>query len=563
MFVSATLPVRQTGAIGLFAILTLLLAILFAALAVDTGRLLMEERRLQTVADMAALDASSVAGSCGSGNLADVEAMAAASAARNNYSGLPLDVAVGEIDVGAGGVRQFTPTAIEQATSVSVTASKSVPASFFAGGIFGNQTTLQANAVAGREALAGFSAGSMLLTISNEQTAILNNLLGSILGSPVDLDVLSYEGIADTQVALGDLAVMAGVGSPQELLSSELTLGQLMQLYADAVNADEAASVEAITGSQQLADAGVESLTAEFGEILAVTTENPNDAAEAEVNLLDLITTSAIVANGTQSINLPLELDLPGGLLSVESELIVTEAPQIAIGPPGRDDSGNWRTAIETAQLQLITRVEDGLPPINLGLVNAQVSIDFALEVETAQGEAWLQSIQCGSVSSQNTVVTIGTNTGAAAVSSSRASDPAAAPFLGAQLSAFLLGSCNITLPPVNTAIQSPVSDELNYQVTQPFADVLPITQETGSGLGLMINLGSEEPDNNCSGLLSVLGVAINELVNPLLTDIFSPLISGLLSEVIEPLLTVLGIKIGAMDVTLMTVDVERPEMKR
>ena len=191
MPLSATLAVRQIGAIGLFAILTLLLAILFAALAVDTGRLLMEDRRLQTVADMAALDASSVAGSCGTGNLADVEAMAAASDARNNYNGLPLDVQVGEIDVGAGGVRQFTPAAIEQATSVSVTASKSVPASFFAGGIFGNQTTLQANAVAGREAIAGFSACSMLLSTGSD--GLLNSIFEGVLGGPVDLDILSYE----------------------------------------------------------------------------------------------------------------------------------------------------------------------------------------------------------------------------------------------------------------------------------------------------------------------------------------------------------------------------------
>ncbi|MEX1200227.1 MAG: pilus assembly protein TadG-related protein [Methylophaga sp.] len=563
MLYQSNLPAKQTGALGLFAILTLLLAILFAALAVDTGRLLMEQRRLQTVADMAALDASSATGSCGSGTFDDVEALAQASAGRNNHAGQPLEVLVGVVDVGAGGVREFTETTADIASAVSVSASETVPASLFAGGILGNNTTLQANAVAERAALAGFSAGSLLLSISDEQTTILNNVFGSILGSPLSLDVLSYQGIANTQVSLGELAFIAGVASPEELLGSEFTLGELMQIYADAVNADEAATVEAITGSQALADLTVNTLTAEFSDILALTTEKPIDAAEAEINLFDLINTTAIVANGTNAINLPMQLNLPGGLLAVETQLTVTEAPQIAIGRPGRDGDGNWRTEIDTAQLRLVTTIEDDLPGINLGVINAEVSIDIVIELETAQGTAWLQSIQCGSIDNRNAVVTIGNNTGAATLTSSRASNPAEEPFIGIGLSAILLGSCDVKLPPINTAIQSPVSEDLIFDVPQPTIASLPMAQETGTGLGLTIDLGSGEPENNCSGLLSVVGLTIDQLISPILADIVSPLVTDLLSEIIEPILTMLGIKIGSMDVTLFSVEVERPEMQR
>ncbi|PKM36244.1 MAG: hypothetical protein CVV06_12040 [Gammaproteobacteria bacterium HGW-Gammaproteobacteria-10] len=58
---------RQRGVLGLLGGLVLFLSVLFTALAMDTGRLMLEHRRLQLVADMAALDASSQSGGCGDG----------------------------------------------------------------------------------------------------------------------------------------------------------------------------------------------------------------------------------------------------------------------------------------------------------------------------------------------------------------------------------------------------------------------------------------------------------------------------------------------------------------
>ena len=343
---------RQRGALGLLGILTLLLAILFTALAVDTGRLMMEQRRLQTVADMAALDAAAQAGHCGNGELSSIEALVAASAARNNHAGGALTVRVGQITVGADGLREFSETDIASATAVSVVAARTVPASLFAGGTLGGDTTLQAMAVAERDALAGFSAGTMLVSLSDEETTLLNTLLSSILGAPVGLDLISYQGIADTNLSLGELVeASTSFGSVEELLSADLSMNEMLNLYADAVAASDAANVDVANGLDSLIAANVSDVTANFGEIVAVTTENPQEAAQADINLMDLISTSALVANGDEAINLPLNVSLPAGLLNVSSALSVTEAPQIAIGPPGRDEDGNWKTQMKTAQL--------------------------------------------------------------------------------------------------------------------------------------------------------------------------------------------------------------------
>ena len=57
-------PARQRGAIGLMAAATLSVALVAMLLVVDTGRLYMEQRKLQRVVDNAALEAVSRGGNC-------------------------------------------------------------------------------------------------------------------------------------------------------------------------------------------------------------------------------------------------------------------------------------------------------------------------------------------------------------------------------------------------------------------------------------------------------------------------------------------------------------------
>ena len=560
-----TLLKTQRGAIGIFTMLTLLMAVLFAALAVDTGRLLMEQRRLQSVADMAALDAASAAGSCGSGNLSDAESVAAASATRNNHSGLPLDVDVGTISVGAGGVREFSETTATLATAVSVTASKTVPASLFAGGMIGTNTTLNANAVAERQAIAGFSAGTTLVSLSNSEAALLNNLFTGILGAPVALDVLSYQGIAATQLSLLELVnASADAGTVSELLTSDLSLLQLFNLYADAVSASDVADVGVANGMDALIAATVGSLNANVGDILDVTSQNPEDAANAELNLFDLIMTSALVANGTAAIDLPLAVNLPAGLLNTTTQLTVTQAPQIAIGPPGRGDDGNWRTQMRTSQVNLQTNVQSNINLTILGLAGVNANVDLALQVQVAQGQAWLQSIQCARVNDNNSVVTIGAQPGVAAINLGEASDPAAtSASISVSANVLLLGNVPVADVAVglNAPLQNPSSASLEYLYNPNNGNVLPQVQTATTAPGLAI---SNIPQN-LTVQVTPLGLPIDlgGLGDAIVGQILTPLISALGTTLIDPLLSLLGIEIGSMDVRLVSVDIQRPEMKR
>lgn len=554
---------------GLLGILTLLLATLFAALAVDTGRLLMEQRRMQTVADMAALDASSLAGHCGEGNVAQVQAAAEASAARNNHviaADKTLQITLGRVDVGSGGLRQFTSTSAASATAVQVIAAKTVPASFFAGGILGRSIHLSASAVAERQGIAGFVAGSSMVGLSNQQAAILNALLGGILGSPVNLNVMSYQGLAAANVTLAELVeVSTAAASTKELLNSHLSLNEWLNLYADAVNASDAVDVGLTAAMQSLVAANISDLTVLFSDVVAVTTDTPEAAAQASVNLFDLIMTTAFVANGNHFINLPLAVNLPGNLLNVSTQLNLIDPPKMVIGPPGMNAEGQWRTYMETAQFDLTTLIQSTVDLNVAGLAGARAEIDLALKLEMAQGEAWLKSLQCAGVNNNQTRVTIGAQPGTAMLNLTRATNPHAATG-NISVSAVVLflpvPVANVGLG-LNLPLQNPSYTDLEYQVNLADPDDLPQTQHANTAPGLAISNISNAIELDVTLLGAISLPLLDQLIaQALLNQVLTPLLSQVGTATIDPLLAVLGLEIGSMHVHLTTVEVDRPDLQ-
>jgi len=127
---------NQHGAVVIMTAGFMLLGILFLALAVDTGRLYIEKRKLQRVADMAAIDTVNRGALCGATSLAALQNLAQASASLNGYEGT-VQVETGYVDRDLiNGVRLFQ-TDMTRIEAVKVIATNTVPASLIAGGIFG------------------------------------------------------------------------------------------------------------------------------------------------------------------------------------------------------------------------------------------------------------------------------------------------------------------------------------------------------------------------------------------------------------------------------------------
>ena len=126
-------PARQRGAIGLMAALTLGLAVGFTVLVVDSGRLYLEQRKLQRVADTAALEAVTRNGDCLPGLSAAT--YATQSAARNGFTvnaDGTLTTTCGTLNTGADNFRAFTVDSTKSA-AVRVVATHNVATSVAAG----------------------------------------------------------------------------------------------------------------------------------------------------------------------------------------------------------------------------------------------------------------------------------------------------------------------------------------------------------------------------------------------------------------------------------------------
>lgn len=519
--------------------MVLLMALLFTALAVDTGRLWFERRQLQSIADIAALEAAKDAG-CG-GNAGSLLADAQAAAARNGFAGSLAD-APNRVEVGGlatvAGLRKFTAGTTLDAVHVVV--NRTVPASLVLGGLFGNNVTIMAEATAQADpSQAIFSAGSYLLRIdtTTQDVSLLNSLIGGLLGGSLSLDAVAYKGLASTEVNLAQLLqASATVGSVDELLTADLTVAQVLGLTATALSRQTALDASVTAGLQTLLSADMNDLNVKLGDVLNVAAPGSEAAATAGINVFDLITTTILVANKQHAVSMPVAVNLPG-LLSVNAQIDIIQPPQIAVGPAGINPAtGQWCTQTRTAQLDVRVAVNAPL----LGLAD----VDLGLGVQLAQGSAHLNSLVLAPGKNQ---AVIGARSGIASIVLTNAANtgPATIKLLGLTLA-------NIG---VNIPIQPAHDTDLVYDVSTPVADHLPMMQSINSSLGDSLGSALSNPNAITIELLpDLLGGLLDSILSPILSVVVGPLLGTIGSSLLDPLLKLLGIQVGGLDVTLQNI---------
>ncbi|MBS1211879.1 MAG: uncharacterized protein H6R26_495 [Proteobacteria bacterium] len=538
---------RQRGAIGLFAILVMLLAVLFTALALDTGRFAMEKRRLQKIADLAALDASRSLCS-----VKDVYAEAQASAVRNGYTGnlnAEGGVKVGTTTTNAAGIREFTEASAASANAVEVTVRAAVPASLVAGGLLGGQVNLTATGTArsGEDPIAGISAGSFLLRVDTSKSG-LDSLLGGILGTTVNLDLVSYQGIAAANLSLLNLIqTHGGIGTVKELLELNLGIVDWIKLMATALanKGDDAAAV----ALNQLALLAVGNPNLRLGDLLKVTADDPQSAANAQVNALDLLALGAEVANGSHAIDLTTGIAIPG-VTSIGLRLWVIEPPQIAIGPAGKDEAGNWKTQVKTAQIRLGITLTLLPGPIGIPLVATISLVDLSLALDVAPTTAWLEDITCPTPTNPNGSVIVGSTPGIATLAIGRL-----------DANGNVIGPANVatvklllSLVTVSVGVSASTNIDSGALATD-FDGPYPQTRTVGTDLGTALSNALSTLGNNLHFHVTVgsLSASILNQVIALLVPILRPIIAAL-GGVLAPLLQALGVNLGGADLGVFTI---------
>ncbi|MFJ3412599.1 pilus assembly protein TadG-related protein [Pseudomonas protegens] len=375
-------PARQRGAIGLMAAVTFGLALLLMLLVVDSGRLYMEQRKLQRVADNAALEAVSRGGTCQAGLTA--AAYAGQNATRNGFTvatGSSLSTACGSLTTGANGLRTFTANPA-QAVAIRVIATHTVPisvasgvAALFTPGPINLTTQLSATAVAAAPTptVAQLSIRSTLGTVSTAQSSILNPLVGGMMGGSLSLSAVGWNGLLNTNINLlsylNQLAINLGVaaGNYTQLLNTTTSVTQLIQAAITVVQAN-GATADILTALGNLQVAAINAAPLKLGDILQLQTGLPSTALDANLQLFQLLQAVIQLSNSNSAVAATLPINVLG-LANITVQAKVIEPPQLsAIGNPAlakADPTGANRIYVRTAQVRTLVRVNLSLPLVS------------------------------------------------------------------------------------------------------------------------------------------------------------------------------------------------------
>ena len=435
------------GAVIPLVALSLVFLMAGTALSVDIGRLSHRRRDLQSVADAVALDAARRIDGRTTAELDPVvDDAAAASAARNEFlldGDDQLDAVLGTWDISAG---TFTPTSAgEVPNAVRVVARDTVAFYFHAGERATERVgtamrllptlpcVITCGAQQGFGSVAGFELASFLAAFHADlpssvelderreiKTRWLNAVLGVSFGSTLpggqlDLTAVSYQGLASGWVTLGDLQAALGFGSIDQLLTTDVTLGELLDAFLAVMN-DEG-NLAAYSALDQIRGEIDSSLTLPLGETIRVVQGAEGSAAGATFNLLDLVGGAATLINGQNLTRTTVDTAIPNPLtpaadtLLATLDLVVLEPPAFAYGPAALDDNGRWLTTARNTQVQLQVTLEvpgltlDVLPPAVPGgpALPSLVTVQVPIVLMGADAVADLTRISCGSVQDDTT----------------------------------------------------------------------------------------------------------------------------------------------------------------
>ncbi len=411
----------ERGAVLAVTALAMTVMIGATALAVDIGQLTNNNRTQQARADVIALDAARTLGGQTSAVLSGATGATVlavqASATRNGVPFTSLTVDLGNMSgttftavatpVIDGVIQTVTNTSVPKA--VRITATGTVDFAFRQGSHATNR-----KAVAVQSASVGFSVGSFLVGTTGAQDTVLN----SIFGSAFHAQVLSYQGLASANVTLEALGLNMPVTalSPTEVLNTSITAKNLMLASAAALN--DGAHTAAVNVLNALAASVTTDTMVRLGDFMMVGVGGATAAADAQFNVLQMLTAAAFVVDGSHAITIPqAQVNVPGvGSVAIELDVIspaqwrlpayvgdsadtaqvhLKITPQINIGT-----SGTVNGCTSNALKSLLTLNVGELLTCTLGgIVNKVISLNLnasiPIDLNLAKAKATLTAINC------------------------------------------------------------------------------------------------------------------------------------------------------------------------
>jgi uncharacterized membrane protein len=555
---------REQGVVAVVMALVICLVLVpLAALAVDIGQQRVARRDAQAIADVVALD---MARQLGLG-VTPTDTMATTSADRSAgaighdaavhvYTGyIPSGATfVSDQSLGCGSTSPYNsyftePSAQNPANAVLVTASRTAD---FA--IMGGSGPVCRSAIAGNDATTCFKLGSYAAAINSAGSSVLAPL-NDIFG--LNLQLLSYQGLANAKVRLADIAADPHIGGTDALLGGGVSVANLVRATTDVLNAQNPVNTVAVSALGSVLTIATTLPNIDFGKVIKI---DPNDKAalNTEFSVLDLLAGAVLVADGNHAVSIPnLWANVAGTGNTKISDLSIIQNPSIACGTPNSQEA-----QADQAQLKgTVTFDQMNVPSINIGIANLKTGVAGAvLNVNLATAHGALVSppqVQCksGTLADPDTY-TVNVSSSLATVS------------LSTQLP--ITGNVSILglgLVSLNLVVDVNVSNQVAANSTPANLKVPPNdTTPISTGSPVRLNMASVNVSIDPSSTAKVLGLDVlnSLLLAPTLNAVLgavlngntsfvgktiTPLVANINDLLTGPLATLLGLDVGGADV--------------
>ena len=457
---------RDRGVVIPMFALVMTILILMTSFAIDLGRLRVERRDLQADADAIALDAvQKIAGLTTELAQAAAEAEANASAARNDF---PATLTATEVSVGRWNVATQTldatgPTEYPDAVQIDLTST--IPMYF---DLSSEERSVARTGVAVARAQTMGRLGSVFSGVQaynptagcttraavEAQLTFMNHLFTEYfdievsggVGTGADtgtvscqvtgptnglqLDALSYQGLAFSEVTFEQLAGQFAGASPEELAESTVTASDFFYATADALDAhgntadSEAAADLRVIAAAIDSESGGSSQFA-FGDVMSGGTpadcadadgEPKPCAAEAELNVLQLIHAAALAMDGENFVDFQIPVNLPYSNGTVVSpQVSIIESPQVDAGWKYAGQSGP-----RSAQAKIAVNIPLNGVSLDLSLLGLSgtrlVNGNIPLLIEVARADSLYERILCSPQGRPGSLVDMLVETGAVTI---------------------------------------------------------------------------------------------------------------------------------------------------
>ncbi len=407
------------------------------------------------------------------------------------------------------------------------------------------------------------SAGPRLASVDSTKSALLNPLLGGLLGSNLNLSAADWNTLAQGDVnllnVLTNLQLQTNVSSPAQALGANVTLAQVatalgVEAQAQA-NTTLAGALNVLSG--QLVGAGA---TVRLNDLVLVNAATPTLAA-TRVNSLDLLTGLIQLYNRRNVVTTPTPIGISGGVLgmlgilnSVQIYAQVVEPAVYICGPTG---SVFHSAAIRVKlKLDLVTLapVTDLLTAL---LGNTSIAIGkLDVYVEIGRGDGTLTAVDAVS-----RAVTLQALPGVADVYIGQIDDSVffnrARPInVATDLNHGTIGSLTLAgLNLLDIQVRSWARGQAPFSSTVTMSAPFPQTRTVSTSSSfvtslvnsLVSNLSLKIPTLNLGLITDIVLGLLKTIVTGVLTPILAPVLTG----VVDPLLQLLGIGLGQVVVTV------------